>query len=259
MTMSWTLPELLGDRPQGQRLIYVSSDMVYYDLYVRPLIHSILGQIPWIHVHVHLVLEQAPSAGLVSHERVTHSWEILTPRFLDAMPMSASTARNEMNSRMLKTMDLMEIKKKIYYSCARFLRMAELFGPDQQVLQIDADTILHAPFTPEEFDSLTQTPRAMRKPKDPYTLLASCIGLGTGSAGQQFREHFRDLLVATFDRGAYWFMDQDCLREAFQNIPFETIDILWCSWGNKRGMRFFTGKGDKKNQADFVNKVQRWR
>lgn len=257
--MTWTLPELQGNRSQAQRHIYVSSDIVYYDRYVRPLINSIVKQIAWINVHVHLVLDQEPPADLEVHDRVTHSWEILDQEFVDTMPMAVSNARNEMNSRMLKTTDIVQIKKKIYYSCARFLRMSELFAPDQQVLQIDADTILNAPFTPQEFDSVTQTPRAMRKPKDPDTLIASCIGLGTGSAGQQFREHFRDLLMETFDRGAYWFMDQDCLREAFKSIKFETIDILWCSWGNKRGMRFFTGKGDKKNQADFVNKVESWR
>ena len=236
--MTWHLPELLGSRPRGPRLIYVSSDMAYYDLYVRPLIHSIVRQIRWIHVHVHLVLDQAPPTNLEAHERVTHSWEIIDAEFLALMPMSASTAKNEMNMRMLKTMDLTEIKKKIYYSTARFVRMAELFGPDQQVLQIDADTILQAAFAPEEFDSVTQTPRAMRKP---------------------FRDHFRALLLAKFALGAYWFMDQDCLREAFSDIEFETIDILWCSWGNKRGMKFFTGKGDKKHQSDFVNKVESWR
>ncbi len=257
--MTCTLPELLGERPQGQRIIYVSSDMVYYDLYVRPLIHSIVRQIPWIHVHVHLVLDQAPPINLEAHELVTHSWEILTPQFIDAMPMSASRSKNEANSRQLRTENLTEIKKKIYYSTARFLRMAELFGTDQQVLQIDADTILQGTFAMEEFDSVTQTPRAMRKPKDPGTLIASCIGLGTGPAGQQFREHLRDLLLDKFAMGAYWFMDQDCLREAFSEIEFETIDILWCSWGNKRGMRFFTGKGDKKHQSDFVNKVESWR
>jgi hypothetical protein len=93
-------------------MIYVSSDMVYYDLYVRPLIHSVVRQIPWIHVHVHLILDQAPPTDLEAHERVTHSWEILTPQFIDAMPMSASTSRNEMNMRMLKTTNLTEIKKK---------------------------------------------------------------------------------------------------------------------------------------------------
>ena len=257
--MTWTLPALQGNRSQGQHVIYVSSDMAYYDRYVRPLIHSVVRQISWIHVHVHVVVDQAPPADLEAHERVTHSWEIINPTFLERMPMSASMSRNEMNMRMLKTMDPTEIKKKIYYSCARFLRMAELFGPDQQVLQIDADTILNAPFTLDEFDSVTQTPRAMRKPKDPGTLIASCIGLGTGSAGHAFREHFRALLLDKFALGAYWFMDQDCLREAFSDIEFETIDILWCSWGNKRGMKFFTGKGDKKHQSDFVNKVESWR
>jgi hypothetical protein len=257
--MSLSFSKLHGQLTLHSRIVYVSADPVYYDLYVRPLIHSIVSQISWIHVHVHLVLDQASPADLETHERVTHSWEIINHTFLERMPMSPSTARNEMNSRMLKTMDPLEIKKKIYYSCARFMRMAELFGPDQQVLQIDADTILNAPFTLQEFDSVTQTPRAMRKPKDPGTLIASCIGLGTGSAGQQFREHFRALLLDKFALGAYWFMDQDCLREAFSDIEFETIDILWCSWGNKRGMRFFTGKGDKKNQSDFVNKLESWR
>ena len=257
--MTWTLPELQGSRPRGKHIIYVSSDILYYDRYVRPLIHSIVRQIRWLHVHVHLVVDQELPTDLESHERVTHSWEIMDQEFLDKIPMSASTARNEMNRRMLKTDDLLEIKKKIYYSCARFIRMTELFDQDQQALQIDADTILNGAFAVEEFDSVTRTPRAMRKPKDPDTLIASCIGLGTGQAGQEFREKFRDLLLTTFDRGAYWFMDQDCLREAFRNIKFETIDILWCSWGNKRGMHFFTGKGDKKNQSDFVNKIEQWR
>ena len=110
--MTWHLPELLGSKPQGQRLIYVSSDMVYYDLYVRPLIHSIVRQIPWLHVHVHVVVDQAPPTNLEAHERVTHSWEIIDAEFLALMPMSVSTAKNEMNMRMLKTTDPSEIKKK---------------------------------------------------------------------------------------------------------------------------------------------------
>ena len=54
-------------------------------------------------------------------------------------------------------------------------------------------------------------------------------------------------------------MDQWILKEIFANIEFESIDINWCSWGEKRLMYFFTGKGDLKNQAEFVNRLEQWR
>jgi hypothetical protein len=151
------------------------------------------------------------------------------------------------------------MKEKIYYSCARFMRMADLFDQKQYVLQIDADTILHRPFKQQDFESITATPRAMRKPKDPDTLIASCIGLGTGPEGEKFRQQFKSKLLENFEEGAYWFMDQHQLKSIFSEIEFENIDILWCSWGKKHHMRFFTGKGDLKNQAEFLNMVDRWR
>jgi hypothetical protein len=99
----------------------------------------------------------------------------------------------------------------------------------------------------------------MRKPKDPDTLIASCIGLGTGNPGKNFRDEFKAELIKSFNQGAYWFTDQHILKAIFQKIKFENIDILWCSWGDKTGMHFFTGKGDLKNQDKFLAKVAEWR
>ena len=163
------------------------------------------------------------------------------------------------NTQILKTSDDYVIKEKIYYSCARFMRMQDLFEPEQFVLQIDADTILCRPFGKEDFESVTVVPRGMRKPKDPDTLTASCIGLGTGTAGQDLRQKFAQRLIETFEEGAFWFMDQWILKEIFADIEFESIDINWCSWGDKRNMFFYTGKGDIKGHLEFTSRSDMWR
>jgi hypothetical protein len=252
-----SFPNLDGDLPLHSHIVYVSADPVYYDQYVRPLISSIVKSMDWLAVHVHLICPGQLHENIVTHERVTTSWEIIDPAFIDNLPLD-DTAK-AMNFTILGTEDLYQVKQKIYFSCARFVRMPELFDPNQYVLHIDADTILQQKFSKEEFEALTERPRAMRKPKDPTTLIASCISLGTGPEGTEFRQRFSDALMQTFQTGAYWYMDQDCLKKVFSTIEFENIDILWCSWGNKRGMRFFTGKGNKKNQSDFLDIVNTWR
>ena len=253
------LVPLEGQRPTGQHVIYVSCDIAYYYRLVLPLINSIVKQIDWICVHVHLICFDQPIIDLGAHDRVSFSYEIISKDFINNIKLNLHPDRMYRNSQILKTDNIYEIKEKIYYSCARFMRMADLFGPDQYVLQIDADTILCNPFNQQDFEAVTKTPRAMRKPKDPDTLIASCVGLGTGNPGKNFRDEFKAELIKRFNQGAYWFMDQHILKAIFQKIKFENIDILWCSWGDKTGMRFFTGKGDLKNQDKFLAKVAEWR
>ena len=256
---TFELPELLGDKPQGKHVIYVSCDTEYYQRMVIPLIHSIVQQIDWLSVHVHLMCYDQLCDDLYTHDRVTYSHEILTKEFIQGISLNTSAPRMYRNTQILKTDDHDQMREKIYFSCARFMRMADLFESDQYVLQIDADTILCNTFDQEEFEALTETPRGMRKPKDPDTLIASCISLGTGEAGQEFRHRFRTGLLRGFSKGAYWFMDQHQLKHIFSSIEFENIDISWCSWGAKRDMKFFTGKGDLKNQKVFQDMVDKWR
>lgn len=253
------LMPLQGDRPVGQHVIYVSCDTNYYYQMVVPLINSIVKQIDWIHVHVHLICYDQPIMDCYDHDRVSFSYEIISKDFISNIKLNTNPARMYRNTQILKTSDDYVIKEKIYYSCARFMRMQDLFEPEQFVLQIDADTILCRPFGKEDFESVTVVPRGMRKPKDSDTLIASCIGLGTGTAGQELRQKFAQRLIETFEEGAFWYMDQWILKEIFANIEFESIDVNWCSWGEKRSMYFFTGKGDLKNQAEFVDRLELWR
>ena len=253
------LVPLQGDRPVGQHVIYVSCDTNYYYRLVVPLINSIVKQIDWIHVHVHLICYDQPIMDCYEHDRVSFSYEIISKDFISNIKLNTHPDRMYRNTQILKTSDNYVIKEKIYYSCARFMRMQDLFEPEQFVLQIDADTILCRPFGKEDFESVTVVPRGMRKPKDPGTLIASCIGLGTGTAGQDLRQKFAQRLIETFEEGAFWFMDQWILKEIFADIEFESIDINWCSWGDKRNMFFYTGKGDIKGHLEFTSRADMWR
>ena len=255
--MAFVLPPLQGDKPRGRHVIYVSCDTVYYHRMVRPLINSIVRQIDWIKVHVHLISYEIPEIEKIS--RVSVSYEVINKDFINGIALHSDSKRQQRNKTILKTEDEYQIREKIYFSCARFMRMADLFHHNQHVLQIDADTVLCKPFLQKDFEALTKDPRGQRKTKDPDTLLASCISLGLGQAGIDFRQRFKDRLIETFEQGAFWFMDQCILKEIFSTIKFEPIGVLWCSWGEKRFMHFFTGKGDLKNQAEFVNRLERWR
>jgi len=256
--MKINFPTLSGVKPTRKHLIYVSCDTAYYYQHVVHLIKSIVNSIDWLGVHVHLVCYEVPT-DLYQHSNVSFSYELIDKEFIDSMELDQTIEILAQTRRMLKFQDDYRMKEIIYYSCARFIRMAELFNQDQFVLQVDADTILFNPFPIEEFEEVTKTPRGMRKPKDLDTLIASCIGLGVGQAGEDFRKEFEVELSKEFDKGAYWYMDQVILRKIFQKIDFETIDIRWCSWALKRHDYFSTGKGDLKNSEIYQERVAKWK
>ena len=62
-------PPLQGHRSQGKHVVYVSCDTEYYHRMVVPLIHSIVEQIEWLHVHVHLICYDQLLEDLYDHEK----------------------------------------------------------------------------------------------------------------------------------------------------------------------------------------------
>jgi hypothetical protein len=251
-------PKLQGTRSTQKHVIYFSCDWLYYQEHGIPLIKSIVNTIDWIGVHVHLVLYRPPT-DLYYHTRVSYTYEIISDDFINSIVLATDSGKLTVNKELLHTDNEYRIKEIIYFSCARFIKLAELFQKNQFVLQIDADAILFNEFSLEEFKEVTVKPRGMRKPKDPHTLIASCISLGTGDAGENFKNSFSTLLQNSFSKGAYWYIDQEILRKVFYNIEFETINTKWCNWGLKKTDYFSTGKGSKKTHPRFVERVKVWK
>lgn len=251
-------PQLLGTKSTEKYVIYFSCDQNYYLEHGIPLIKSILNTIDWIGVHVHLILYRPPT-GLFFNKKVSYTYEIIDEKFINSIKLDPGGIKMTANKTILNTEDHYRIKEVIYFSCARFLKLPELFQTHQYVMQIDADAILYNPFKLNDFKKVTELPRGMRKPKDPGTIIASCIGLGVGATGQNFREKFSSILKEEFIKGAYWYMDQIALKKAFDNIEFESIETRWCNWGLKKTDYFSTGKGNKKHHPKYLERVQKWK
>jgi hypothetical protein len=251
-------PKLLGTKSTEKYVIYFSCDQNYYLEHGIPLIKSIVETIDWIGVHVHLVLYRPPTS-LFFNKKVSYSYEIIDENFINSIKLDHAGIKMTNNENILRTTDPYRIKELIYFSCARFLKLPELFESTQYVMQIDADAILYNKFNKLEFIKVTETPRGMRKPKDPSTIIASCVGLGVGSAGMNFREEFSSRLKEEFKKGAYWFIDQHVLKKVFEKIEFETIDTKWCNWGIKKNDYFSTGKGEKKSHPRYLERVSKWK
>jgi lipopolysaccharide biosynthesis glycosyltransferase len=252
----FNIPTLQGQKPTAKHIIYVSCDDIYYVQHVVPLLKSIILQIDFIYVHVHVVTYK-DNPEKIDNPRITFSWEKIDKDFINNIKLNPKTYSDAQN--ILETADDYQIKEKIYFSCARFMRCAELFSPNQYVLQIDADSILNQPFKKEEFIELTENTRGMRKPKDPSKIMAGCLSFGRGQLGVEFRKNLSNLLLEEFEKGAYWFMDQACIKKLFEFVDFEPIPQQWCSWGIKKRDIFSTAKGKKKSKPRYLDKVEKWR
>ena len=98
----------------------------------------------------------------------------------------------------------------------------------------------------------------MPKPKDPDVIIASSICLGTGKEGKKFISLFAQKLKKAFEEGAYWYIDQDILKEVANEINWKTIPFTWNSWKISTYDLFVTGKGDRKEKDKFKRLQEQW-
>lgn len=249
------LPEIYGIKPKNNEIIYIGCDENYYQSYATPLIKSILNQIDWISVHCHVILENKNIDILLSHPRLTHTYEIIDKPFINSIPINTKLEVK------LGKYDIEINPKIIYYASCRFMRLEEIFEDSQRIIQIDTDSILFKPFTKKDFYNLTDDVRAMRKPKVPEKIMASALSLGKGKEGKLFRKNLSKKMYDAFCNGAYWFIDQVVLQEYFLDKDFEPIPISWNTWSFKKRDAFFrTAKGNKKetNQM-FLDAILFWK
>lgn len=244
------LPEIHGNKPHLQNIIYFSCDETYYTEYGIPLIKSIIYQIPSIGVHCHIIKKDS-NFNPIPFDRTTYTWEIIDDTFLSTIPLVESQTTGKYNKE--KTAEI------VYYSCARFMQIDKIFSANHRVLQIDCDSILWQSFPLADFLEVTSEVKAMRKPKSPEKLIASAISFGHGIEGHRFRKMFAETLTDAFSKRAYWFVDQDVMQKVF-NFPFHPIPIFWNTWSFKKRAGYFrTAKGDKKTNNDtFNNKRKYW-
>ena len=104
----------------------------------------------------------------------------------------------------------------------------------------------------------------MPKPKDASVFIASAITLGLKQEGLEFRDLFSQRMIEAFEKGCYWFVDQDVLKNVIiewvtdRKKEYNKIPYKWNSWGLKRDDVFSTGKGGKKNDKRYKSAQLPW-
>ena len=263
------LPTLQGEcSPKNEQdVIYFSCDYDYFIKHGYALAKSIFGTVGWIHVHVHIINE-----GNINHKvlneftklhKFTYTWEDVSADFYVTLPKNKNRMREGMS--IFKTADIDYIARRTYLASVRFMRLNQLFkNKDTHVLQIDCDSILRNGFHQSKFRDLTKHVGVMPKPKDPAVFIASAITLGLGPNGMQFRDLFATRLIQGFEKGCYWYIDQDVLKDVVREwkvdykLPYNEIPYKWNAWGIKKDDIFSTGKGNKKNDIKYKSAQLKW-
>tara|TARA_B110000503_G_scaffold69653_1_gene108558 strand:- start:6048 stop:6839 length:792 start_codon:yes stop_codon:yes gene_type:complete len=255
----FNLPKLEGKLPTDNNIIYFSCNKDYYHRFGYALIKSIIESIDFVSVHCHLILKPEDIGNITLLEntkKVSYTYEIIDNTFLKSIPVNLN--RISEGQEIWKTSSIIDVIEKTYYASARFMRIAELFNDTQHVLQLDCDTVLRNKFPLKEFKSMTSDVRVMPKPKDPNVIIASAISLGTGDNGRKFKSLFSSSLINAFKNGAYWYVDQDVLKEVVNIVEWKTLPFRWNSWGIKSYDYFVTGKGDRKEKDKFKLVQEKW-
>lgn len=248
---NFKLPNIKGKIPTEKLVIFFSCDEHYYVEYGIPLIKSIVYQMDWVNVHCHVITKN-PNIKLDDFPRTTYTYEIIDQDFIDTIPFK--------NTNFTEKYNLTVTPEILYYSCARFMQIDKIFNEEHRVLQIDCDTLLNQPIPLDQFMWVTDTPKAMRKPKSPEKVIASTISFGHGTEGFNFRKTLAETLTKAFSKNAYWFIDQEILKEVFDKTNFENIPYIWNAWKlSNRDAYFKTAKGNKKTDEIFINELKYWK
>jgi len=264
----FNLPKLKGTLcpPNSQHVIFFSCDYDYFDRHGYALANSINSTLSWVHVHVHIInegnIDHTILTQLQETRKFTYTYEDIPQNFYTNMLKNKSRMSEGID--IFKTRDIDYIARRTYLACVRFMRLYELFPSENQyVLQLDCDSILRNGFHMNEFVRITATPAVMPKPKDRAVFIASALGLGTGPESTQFKKLFSQTLLHQFEKGCYWFIDQDVLKSVVgewkkQGNYIREIGYKWNAWGIKKDDIFSTGKGSKKEDLKFKRAQYKW-
>lgn len=261
------LPKLKGTTvPNEKYIIYFSCDYDYFDRHGYALQQSINRTVSFVHVHCHIInegnMDQQILDSLSKKFKFSYSYEDVNETFYKDLPKNKLLMADGID--IFKTDDINYIARRTYLASVRFMRLSELFtDPEQFVLQVDCDSILRNGFHLRNFIEITKEIGVMPKPKDERVFIASALSLGTSQKGLEWRKLFADNLKKGFEKGCYWFIDQEILRTTMtewkkKGNEYTHIPYKWNAWGIKKDDIFSTGKGRKKEEIKFKLAQMNW-
>ena len=271
------LPTLQGNISQPGFFIYGAADSVYFDVYGRALVNSVLQNTAHgIHIHIFdPTTEQLTWCH--ARDRVSVSWETIDPKQFDStielwsrpnLPEPQAGRRSKMlGMKQATPADLANWIRRTYYACMRFVRLAELMIEPRHLLEIDIDGLVRHDFVTEfPDDAVTDVYLYEKNKKDKTTGELRKTGHLAGSilitAKPQALSFVRDLGAAIRREiesdNVYWFLDQNCLDSIVMNYRKGVLPIGYVDWHMDAGSAIWTAKGRRKELAVFQQELARY-
>lgn len=222
------LPIINGNVDIKKHGFYFACDSKYFDLYGIALSNSLKEFALWANIHVHIFNPTDIQITWCKENNVTCSYE-----YIDE--------------------NLPEIKT--YYACVRFIRIPEIFQKNTRIICLDADGIAIQPISEDIFLEYTERSMIFWREKQQKSL-ASSVFFGP----DEFRYLYSNNLKKYFDSDTYsWYLDQNIMDEMIKNKEVEiTKSHIWGWMKTKGGTLIWTGKGSKKFDPDFINKLNQF-
>jgi len=256
-----------GNLKQEGFFIFAAADSKYFDEYAKPLINSVLANTPNYGVHIHIYdprpdqIEFCNSKQKVSctYEYIDHSQFELVANYW----LSRTAFSNERQRQMYKKGKangrpfLLDLVKKTYYACVRFIRLNEILKPDQSCLAIDVDGLVRKPFTykinpPADF-------YLYEKPKDGTHLAGALLFTGNAGSVTFLNEYAAEIKTNINQNELYWFLDQLILDTLVHKYAKGLLPMSYIDWAMKLESSIWSAKGPRKELAIFKEEQRKYK
>jgi hypothetical protein len=259
------LPPLQGNLAQDQFFVYAAADRVYFDLHARPLINSIMTNVPNLGIHIHIYDPRPDQIEFCrSKLGVTCTHETLDDAVFQKAAdywMRRTVFSNERQQQMYKKGqksgrdELLKLIRQTYYACGRFTRLAELLRPGQRCLSIDVDGLVR-----KSFDHLLgdQDFYLYEKPKDGTHLAGAILFNGTAGAHEFLQEYAQRLRASISEDDLYWFLDQFILDQLVPRYRKGLLPMSYIDWAMREDSAIWSAKGKRKELDIFKQEQQKY-
>jgi hypothetical protein len=259
------LPPLQGLLEQSQTVIFAACDQHYFAEFGKSFINSVRKNTS-LDIHLHLFNPTPDQINYCQRSGVSVTWEHAhkTLFVTAAQRWSHPPLHEPDKSRYDRTVNAMgkggdsamiDRMQKTYYACARFMRLAELFG-NHQVFAVDIDAVVRKPIV-EPGVACDFYLHYISGKKARY--LAGGLWLNPVQETKQFLNDYAELLRNWFEKDyIYWGLDQDMLDILVPKFNHGQLPISYIDWHMHPDSMIWTAKGTRKDLAVFVNEQQKY-
>lgn len=219
------LPKLV-DKPG----FMLAADTIYFNKWTKYLFFSIKKHAPWAHVHFHIFDPTAADLAWLKTADCSYSTE--------PTPLDYCQSHSD---------------KVIYWCAARYIRTTEIYSDTTLVINLDADSIMVADLSQEQFIDDLKHSWVPVAPKRETRSLCSALGL----AADQSRYHVRNMLLDVYKTSRLsWALDQRLCDQLLDCGKIQEMDLRYTDFKMKDTSYIWTGKGDRVDKSSFRNALK---